>query len=76
MTRAPLAPADRLALAASPVFASMALVTGIMERGAAAAICAAAGMSPLGGMAVMYLLMSVFHLGPWLRLMRGGQAAR
>jgi hypothetical protein len=26
---------------------------------------------PLGGMAPMYLLMSVFHATPWLRLIAG-----
>jgi hypothetical protein len=27
-----------------------------------------AGASPLGGMVPMYLLMSAFHLAPWLKL--------
>jgi hypothetical protein len=35
-------------------------------------LCAALqGGSPLSGMVAMYLLMSAFHLGPWLRLVRG-----
>jgi hypothetical protein len=29
--------------------------------------------SPLGGMATMYLAMSVFHLTPWLKLVSGLQ---
>jgi hypothetical protein len=33
-------------------------------------ICAAAHGSPLNGMATMYLLMSAFHAGPWVKLMR------
>jgi hypothetical protein len=39
-----------LALAASPTFAAMAVLTS------------------LGGMVPMYLLMSVFHAAPWLKL--------
>jgi hypothetical protein len=29
--------------------------------------------SPLGGMVLMYGLMSLFHLAPWLRLVAGRQ---
>jgi hypothetical protein len=33
------------------------------------AICASASaMPPIGGMAWMYLLMSLFHVSPWLKL--------
>ncbi|MCX8569818.1 MULTISPECIES: hypothetical protein [Hyphomicrobiales] len=64
---APLGAADWLALAASPVFAAMALVSAVMDGGPAGMICSS-GMSPIGGMAAMYLLMSVFHVTPWLRL--------
>jgi hypothetical protein len=57
--------ADLLALAAAPGFALMALLTA-QGGGAADMLCAAA--SPFGGMVPMYLLMSVVHAGPWLRL--------
>jgi hypothetical protein len=30
--------------------------------------------SPLGGMALMYLLMSLFHAAPWLKLVSGRQS--
>ena len=56
-----------LGLAASPTFAAMAIVTAV-GGGPAAAICGAAGASPLTGMAAMYTLMSLFHVSPWLRL--------
>jgi hypothetical protein len=62
--RPPLA--GLLGLAAAPTFAVMAAVTGLQEASAGAMLCGVAP-SPLGGMAVMYLLMSGFHLGPWLR---------
>ena len=65
-----LAPADWLSLAAAPTFAIMALLTGLFG-GKSDALCAALqGTSPLSGMVPMYLLMSAFHLGPWLRLIR------
>ena len=59
-----------LSLAAAPTFALMALVTTFQDAGSGVLVCssAVAGGSPLGGMGVMYLLMSGFHLGPWLRL--------
>jgi hypothetical protein len=31
-------------------------------------LCSIANASPLSGMVPMYLLMSVFHLPPWLKL--------
>jgi len=58
--------ADFLYLAAAPTFAIMALLTAVPGGGAADALCS--GTSPLGGMVPMYLLMSAFHLAPWLKL--------
>lgn len=60
---AALGAANWLHLAAAPAFAVMALLTGLSGGDM---LCAAA--SPLGGMIPMYLLMSVVHLPPWLRL--------
>jgi hypothetical protein len=73
MSDAPVAEASGaahwLSLAATPVFAFMALQTA--QGGAAGMLCSAAhGASPLGGMAPMYLLMSVFHAAPWMKLAR------
>jgi hypothetical protein len=58
--------ADWLGLTAAPTFAIMALLVGL--RGGQMDMVCAAGASPLVGMAPMYLLMSAFHLAPWLRL--------
>jgi hypothetical protein len=55
-----------LGLAAAPTFAAMALATGLGEAGPVEAFCT--GGSPISGMALMYLLMSAFHAGPWLRM--------
>jgi hypothetical protein len=62
--------ADRwLSLAAAPTFAIMALLTEIHGGAMPNMLCSAAqNASPLTGMAPMYLLMSAFHLAPWLRL--------
>lgn len=57
-----------LPLAAAPTFAVMALLTSVLGGGAADALCSIAGASPLSGMVPMYLLMSAFHLAPWLKL--------
>ena len=65
------AAADRLALAAAPTFAAMALATAVLGEGAPGAICASAHASPLTGMATMYLLMGAFHSGPWLKRIAG-----
>jgi hypothetical protein len=63
------AAARGLSLAAAPTFAVMALLTGVFGGGMPDILCSAAqGASPLSGMALMYLLMSAFHLAPWLKL--------
>ncbi|MEO5325016.1 hypothetical protein PV773_17000 [Mesorhizobium sp. CC13] len=61
---------DCLVLAAAPTFAMMALLSGIHSASAAEMICSATDASPLSGMVTMYLLMSGFHAGPWLKLIR------
>jgi hypothetical protein len=61
--------ADWLCLAASPVFAVMALLAQI--DGQPDMLCSAMGTSPMGGMVPMYLLMSLFHAPPWLKLFFG-----
>jgi hypothetical protein len=60
--------ADGLSLAAAPTFAVMALLTWLSGAGAPM-LCSAAHASALGGMVPMYLVMSAFHLAPWLRLL-------
>jgi hypothetical protein len=37
---------------------------------------AAHDVSPLSGMAAMYLLMSIFHSPPWLKLISSGRKGR
>jgi hypothetical protein len=68
----PQASAHRLlSLAAAPTFAVMALLTGVHDGSMPDMLCSAAGNGlPLSGMVVMYALMSAFHLGPWLHLIR------
>ena len=63
------AAADWLSLAAAPSFATMALMTAALGAGAEP-LCLAHG-SLISGMAPMYLMMSAFHAGPWLRLAAG-----
>jgi hypothetical protein len=64
-----LGPADWLGLAAAPTFALMALLTGVLDSGKPDFLCATVmDASPLGGMVPMYLLMSAFHLTPWVKL--------
>jgi len=60
-----------LALAATPTFAVMAVLTGLAGDGPMQAMCAPHGLAAVGGMAPMYALMSAFHLGPWLRFVAG-----
>ena len=52
-----------LSLAAAPIFAIMALLTGVFDVGPPDMLCSAAQhASPLNGMVLMYSLMSAFHL--------------
>ena len=62
--------ADWLGLAAAPAFATMALMT-VCLSGGAEPLCSAQHGSLVSGMIPMYLLMSAFHVGPWLRLIPG-----
>ena len=56
-----------LGLAASPTFALMAWLSA--TDAAPITLCThAPGLLPLHGMAGMYLLMSLFHVSPWLNL--------
>jgi hypothetical protein len=56
-----------LALAATPTFAIMGLLTVVLG-GPADMFCAAGHGSVLSGMVPMYLLMSAFHSAAWLKL--------
>ena len=60
--------AAALRLAAAPTFAAMALFVAAVESGPPGGICSAgSGGSWLGGMAPMYILMSVFSISHWLK---------
>ena len=69
-----LGAAGWLSLAAAPIFATMALVT-VVGRSADPICAAGSDAFPLGGMAAMYGLMSVFHLAPWLKLIARRRSA-
>jgi hypothetical protein len=60
--------ADWLGLVAAPTFAAMALWTGLFSGQPDILCTSIGGASPLGGMTLMYLLMSAFHAAPWLKL--------
>ena len=56
-----------LALAASPTFALMAWMAA--NAAPTIAFCSpGSSLPPVSGMTTMYLLMSLFHLSPWLKL--------
>jgi hypothetical protein len=56
-----------LTLAASPTFALMAWIAA--NHAPPIAFCSSgSSIPPIDGMTAMYLLMSLFHLSPWLRL--------
>ena len=60
-----------LRLAAAPTFAIMALLTAV-DGGPKDALCSMAhDASPLTGMVAMYVLMSIFHSLPWVKLISG-----
>ena len=46
----------------------MALWTGLFSAQPEMLCMAMQGSSPMSGMTLMYLLMSLFHAAPWLRL--------
>lgn len=76
-TAGPLGIADWLCLAAAPIFALMALLTGVLGGDARDILCMAGSAPfPLGGMVPMYVLMSTFHLASWLKLFSRRCSAR
>jgi hypothetical protein len=74
-TAAALAIAKWLCLAATPTFAIMALMTGVLGGDPMDMLCSAGHGSPLTGMVPMYMLMSAFHLTPWLKLISSRRSA-
>ena len=67
--------AGSLTLAASPAFALMAWLAAT-DAPAIALCSSASGMLPIDGMGAMYVLMSLFHLSPWLNLAFGRSRGR
>ena len=65
-----------LSLAATPTFAGMALLTSAVGASPMDALCSTGHGSALDGMVPMYLLMSVFHAAPWLKVLGSLLAAR
>ena len=65
-----------LALAASPTFALMACDRGAATRPRSRSAPRRSGLLPIDGMTAMYLLMSLFHLPPWLKLASGAPGRR
>ena len=60
--------ANGLALAAAPTFALMSLWTGLSSDQSDMLCMGMRDGSLLNGMALMYAFMSVFHAGPWLKV--------
>jgi hypothetical protein len=72
---ASLGPVKWLCLAATPTFATMALLTDVLGGGSMELLCSAGHGSPLNGMVSMYLLMGAFHSAPWVKLIAGWRSA-
>lgn len=64
--------ANWLCLAATPIFAGMALLA-VVSGNADMDCMTVPHASPLSRMALMYLLMSVFHSPPWVKLVASGR---
>ena len=68
-------PVGWLALAASPTFAIMAWIAANHAR--PMPFCSSSSsILPIDGMTAMYLLMSLFHVSPWLKLATTRSRAR
>jgi hypothetical protein len=72
---AALGTASWLGLAAAPTFAVMAVLSCLSDGGADMMCPAAHGVSALSGMVPMYVLMSAFHVVPWLKLISRRRSA-
>ena len=72
-----LAVSNCLRLAASPSFAMMVFRAGIEGRSLPEMLCSKTHIAgPLTGMVAMYVLMSIFHLPSWLRLIGRRRSCR
>jgi hypothetical protein len=60
--------ASWLGLAGAPTFALMALWSAFFSSAPDVLCTATQDSAPMGGMTVMYVLMSAFHSSPWLNL--------
>lgn len=68
--------ADRLRLAAAPSYAFMAVFAGVFGESPKDMVCMTVQhTSPLSGIVSMYVLMSVLHAVPWLKLIARRAAA-
>lgn len=63
--------ARRLGLAAAPTFAFMAMWSAFVSGQSDMLYTVMQDSSLMSRMTVMYLLMSAFHLSPWLKLIAG-----
>ncbi len=62
---------------ATPTFAAMAALTWLGGASAPVALCGGlAGGGSDHGMIAMYVLMALFHLGPWIGLARDPPSMR
>jgi hypothetical protein len=65
-----------LDLVAAPTFAIMALWTDLFGSQPDMPCTVMQSSSPMNDMTLMYLLMSVFHVTAWLRLISGRRSSR